>query len=382
MTDSNCESTTVTSKSSNFVINENEFISLDFALEVLELGDFEEKWAISKVLVKYGEAVIPFLKKIILDENADVESRWYGLKILSQIRHPEIILILTELLTTTQEEDLIVIATQTLASQGKNSITFLCQLLNNPDYRLLATKALAQIPSLDVIEPLLSLVNDEDSIIRTTAIVSLGNFDTPEIKTVMINALKDYSSSVRKEALIALGLKLKSTQDKELINLIIPLLEDLNLSVATQAAIALSRCENSLAIEALNKVLHLPHTPEPLKVIIVKALAWIATPKSIQYLGKSLYNLNVSVTLEIIDILGRITKPRLKSQVVAILTSFYYTQSPKLGHPEILQALCYSLKQLRSIESVPILEDITENQNPQVRFYAQSALQYLRELSS
>lgn len=364
----------------NLSIEERESIPLEFALQVLELGSFEDKWVISKVLVKHGEAVIQPLKNIILDENADTDSRWYGLKILSQIKHPEIILIVTELLGKTQQEELIGIATQTLVSQGKQSITFLSQLLTQSDYRLLASKALTQIPRKDVIQPLLSLVNDDDSTIRSIVIASLGNFDTPEIKIALINALKDYASSVRKQAVMALALKLKSTEDVELINLITPLLEDIDLSVAQQAAISLSRCHHPIAIQSLEKVLSSPHTPTPLKITIVKALGWIGTFESIESLGKAIYSLDISITLQIINILGRLTKPSLKSQAIVILRNFYYRQSSTLDYPQILQALCYSLKQLGSIEGISILQDIVTHHNLQVSLYAQSALKELQNL--
>jgi hypothetical protein len=364
----------------NLTIEERESIPLELALKVLELGSFEEKWFISKVLVKHGEAVIPFLKKIILDENADTDSRGYGLKILSQIQHPEIILIVTDLLGKTQEEDLISIATETLVSQGKQSITFLSQLLTNPDSRLLATKALTQIPRKEVIPPLLSVVNDNDTTIRSISISALGNFDTPEIKIALIKALKDYASSVRKEAVIALGLRLKSTEDVDLINLLTPLLEDIDLSVAQQTAISLSRCHHPIVIESLEKVLYSSYTPQPLKVTIIKAFAWIDTVESIECLGKAIYNFDTSITLPIINILGRVTTPSLKSLAVMILTNFYYSQSTTLDYSEILQALCYSLKQLASIEAISVLENIVTHDNPQVSLYAQSALQELQNL--
>lgn len=364
----------------NLTPEERESIPLELALKVLELGSFEEKWVISKVLVKHGEAVIPPLKNIILDENAETESRGYGLKILSQIQHPEIILIVTELLSKTQEEDLISIATETLVSQGKQSITFLSQLLTNPDSRLLATKALTQIPRKEVISPLLSLVNDDDTTIRSISITALSNFDTPEIKIVLINALQDYASSVRKEAVMALGLKLKSPEDVELINLLTPLLEDIDLSVAQQTAISLSRCHHPIVIESLEKVLYSSYTPQPLKITIVKAFGWIDTVESIECLGKAIQSFDTSITLPIINVLGRVTKPSLKSLAVKILTNFYHSQSTTLDYPQILQALCYSLKQLGSIEGISILKDIVTHDNPQVSLYAQSALTELQNL--
>ncbi|MBL1209641.1 HEAT repeat domain-containing protein [Geminocystis sp. GBBB08] len=362
---------------SDFSLDDYESVSLEFALKVLELGSFEAKWAMAKILIKRGDEVIQPLKQIILDEKANIEYRWYGLKILSEIKNPEIILIVSELLTTTQEEDLLQLASQTLAHQGKQSVTFLSQLLANPSSRLLATKALAQIPSIDVIKPLLSIVNDQDSTIRAIAIAVLRNFDTPQITSVMINALKDYASSVRKEALIGLALKLKSDEDIELIKLISPLLYDVNLSVAQQTAISLSRCSHPFAIASLIKVLCYINTPETLRFTIIRSLAWIATSQSLQCLEQYLYISDLAPSLEIITVLGRVTKPTLKNETVTILSKFYQSESPQLQYPEILQALCYSLKQLNAIAAINILKIIETNHNSQVRFHAKSALQEL-----
>lgn len=361
----------------DFSFHNPETISLELALKILELGNFEEKWFICKVLIKYGDEVIQPLKEVILDEKANVEYRWYSLKILSEIKNPEIILIVTELLMTTQEEDLLLLASQTLANQGKQSVTFLSQLLKNSSYRLLATKALAQIPSKEVIPPLLSVVNDQDNIIRTIAIATLRNFDTQQIKLVMINALKDYASSVRKEAVIGLGLKLKSSEEIELIKLMSPLLLDINLSVAQQTAISLSRSSHVLAIESLDNVFQGENIPESLKVTIVRSLAWIATSESLEYLEKYIYQSDLLITLEIITVLGRVTKPTLKNQAVAILSNFYENKSSKLTNPEILQSLCYSFKQLNAVTTINILRAIETNSNAQVRFHAQSALKQL-----
>jgi hypothetical protein len=109
----------------------------------------------------------------------------------------------------------------------------------------------------------------------------------------------------------------------------------------------------------------------------VRSLAWIATPESLQCLDKYIHQSDLSTTLEIITVLGRVTKPNLKNQAVAILSNFYETQSPKLRHSEILQGLCYSLKQLNAITTINILREIETNNNPQVRFHAQSALKQL-----
>lgn len=352
-------------------------ISLELALKILEFGSFEERWAIAKVLVKYGEVVIPSLENIVLDEEANSEYRWYALNILSEIPHPSIILTVSQLLETTDDEDLISLGSQTLANQGKQSIALLSKLLQSSEYRLLATKALAQIPNSQVIKPLLSVVNDNDSQIRLIAIAALSNFDTPEIIQVLIKALQDPVSAIRKEALSGLGLRGKSHSEIDVVKLISPLLYDFDLTVCQQAALSLSRIKTDKAVEALYKVLQSPHTPIPLQISLVRALAWIETPFSIECLGKCLYIVSYSTIIEIITVLGRMSNYERKSDLSQILLDFYHSNHSTVQQSEVLQALCYSWKQLKAIEAVEILPEIITHSDEKVRFHAESALNEL-----
>jgi HEAT repeat protein len=351
-----------------------ESISLELALKILALGSFEERWAIAKVLVKYGELVIVPLQNIVLDEQANSEYRWYALKILSQIENPSIILIVSQLLAATEDEDLISLASETLANQGKQAIAFLSELLESSEYRLLATKALAQIPNSQVITPLLSVVNDNNSQIRLIAITALTNFETPEIIPVLIKALQDSVAAIRKEALTGLGLRGKSHPEIDLVNLIAPLLSDFNLTVCQQAALSLSRLKTDAAVKVLYQVLQSPSTPIPLQITLVRALVWVETPFSIQCLAKCLALVSQPTVLEIITVLGRMTNYEKKSDLSQILQDFYHSDHSAVSEYPVLQALCYSWQQLKAVEARKILSKIATHPEAKVRFHAQSAL--------
>lgn len=353
--------------------NHQELIDLNNALEILQVGNFEQKWAIAKLLVKYGDVVIAPLKEVILNEEADLEHRCFALRILSQLQNPEIVLVVTELLMATQEEELITLATQTLAVQGKQAITFLSQLLPEEEYRLVACQALAQISHRSIIEPLLSVVKDENTQVRKIALRALRNFVDHRILTVLIDALEDYHAEVRIEALIGLGWQLKGNQNSHLITIISPLLKDLNLSVAQQAAMSLSRCHHPQAVSALENILISPLTPDPLQQTIVKVLGWIATSESIQCLGKLLNSGDSNLTAEIIKTLGRINQVELRAEIIQILDRFYHSQSDA----NILPNLCYSLAQLQAVEAIPWLKELQNSDHKQVSFHAQSALKKL-----
>lgn len=355
-------------------------ITVELALKILEFGNFEEKWSIAKILVKYGESIIPILKPIVLDENADREYRWYALKILSELQNPSIILMVTQLLEITEDEDLITLATQTLANQGNKAISLLSELLEFPEYRLLAVKALAQIPNAKVIQPLLSVVADEDQEIRLIVIATLGKFDKPEILPILSNALNDHVSAIRKEALNGLGLRKKYPQETDLVKLISPLLNDVNLTVCQQAALSLSRLKSDRAASALFTPLKSSNTPLPLQIHLVRALAWMEIPSSIDYLAQSLFFVNDATILEIITLFGMMSDYEHKSKLIAILLNFYHSNNLATQEPEILQALCYSWQKLNAIEAVAILKEIANHQNEAVRYHAQFALKELQTM--
>jgi len=354
-------------------------LTLESALEMLEWGSFEEQWTIAKVLVKYGDVVIPPLKSVILDENKDNEHRWYALKVLSQLQNPEIILIISDLLATTTEDDLISLATQTLASQGKKAITALTPLLSIPQYRLSVTKALAQIPHRDVVESLLSVVNDDNVDVRVSAIASLHNFDTPAVINTLTKALQDYHSIVRKEAVIGLSLKTKSAPAQQLASLIIPFLQDIDLNVCQQAAISLSRFPIAPATEALYTTLVNQNTPIPLQKTIVKALAWQETSLSIEYLAKALYLMPESIIIEIIALLGRSTNKKNYPQIIQLTLQYYDRNSFSKQSLKIIQNLCYTWQKLNAKEAIKILEEMANQGDNIIKFHSQSALNKLRK---
>ncbi|MBE9221540.1 HEAT repeat domain-containing protein [Cyanobacterium stanieri LEGE 03274] len=365
----------------NIPLDNLESFSLHSALVILENGDFEERWAIAKVLVKYGDDVIEPLKGVILDEHQESEYRWFALKIISQLDNPEIVLIISELLGITEDEDLIVLGTQILASQGERAISILTSLLDSPQYRLCATKALAQIPHGLVIRPLLSVVNDDSVQIRQSAIASLSNFDNPSIIPILENALTDYNSAIRKEALIGLIRKSKYYSPLQLTNVISPYLEDIDLTVCQQSAICLSHIPSQLTTDILFSTLIKPYTPIPLQDTIIKALAWQETSYSLYALEKALYLVSEEICCEIIAILGRINKPKIKEIITKITLKFYRNHELAKKSDLIIQNLCYTWQQMEAKESVDILINIVNIGDEKSKIYAQSALQQLNKIT-
>src|SRR5690242_16708971 len=97
----------------HLILAENEQNSeylLELALPILEMGDFQQRWEITKVLLKLGTVAIPPLIDILEDEEAEEELRWYAARTLGEFQHPEAIAPLVELLKKGEDEELKAIA--------------------------------------------------------------------------------------------------------------------------------------------------------------------------------------------------------------------------------------------------------------------------------
>lgn len=354
--------------------------ALNLALQVLLYGDFSQCWDVAKFLPKLEHKAVAPLQDILKDEDINIETRWYAARILGELHDPSVILSLVELLQTAEDSDLASIAAEALANIGESAIASLTELLTNSESRLLAVKALSQIRRSETIHPLMSVVEDSNPEVRTLAIEALSSFQDSRIPSILIHALKDTSASVRKEAVIALGVRAQSLVEWDLENELQPLLYDLNPQVCQQSAIALGRMGTPKALHLLFTVFQSPPTPTWLKRDIVRAIAWVETPFALDYLQQALQVQNIEVSLEIIQVLGRISTPELQAQATHILIQFL--QSSVTSDIQIQQAIAHSLGELAQESAFPPLLDLLTQQEEIVKLHAIAALKKFPSLPS
>lgn len=352
-------------------------MTLAKALKNLYHADFQERWHIAKQISDFGVIAIKPLREIVLDEEANLEYRWFALNILGEFRDVEVILTLVNLLEITEEDELIDLASNIFAKQGKSAINALSHLLNSSEYKLLAVKALAQIHSLEIVKPLLSIVKDENEEIRLMAIQALSNFSEESITQVLIETLKDYSSKVRKEALIGLALRVNSNLHLDITSLIAQLLYDVNMEVCQQAVISLSRIKSPLAISILVKELKNPSTPIPIQITIIRCLGWIQTEEILQYFNEALFFASKSAVIEIINILGRLEDKNLRPLAVEILLNFYNSQHLLISDSLVCKNLAYAWQQLGDKRSIKALIQLQNTDDNMVKVHANEALKKL-----
>lgn len=356
---------------------------LHWSIEVLEAGDFQERWDVAKVFPSLGSKAIAPLIAILEDEDADEELRWFVARILGEFNDPAVISALVDLLKTSESEELSAMAAAALANLGKGAIAALTDLLANSESRLLAVRGLAHIRTKEAIAPLLEVVGDEDVQVRAVAIEALSSFHDSRIPPVLLEALKDIAAPVRREAAIALGVRTDLREELDLVNVLRPLLWDFNLEVCQQAAIALGRLGTDSAADALFELLQSPATPIPLQLEAIRSLVWVGTPKAISYLQQLLWkeaDLSIkpdshqSLWQEIIAVLGRVEHPDLAPAAAEILIDVLKSNHPAIEHPNIKQAVAVSLGQLGNQEAIDPLMEMLKDADLGVRLHAIAAL--------
>ena len=347
---------------------------LNLALEVLDGGDFRERWEVAKLFPKLGERAIAPLIEILEDDDTDMEVRWFAGRILAEFNHPTVILTLVNLLKTAEDEDLAAMAANALSSLGNSAVDALAGLLADPQTRLLGTTALSQIRRPEIIEPLLSVVHDSQVAVRSTAIEALSSFHDSRIPPVLLEALDDQAAIVRKEAVTGLGLRSDLWAQLGLLNRIKPLLYDFNREVCQQAAIALGRSGMDEAAHALFEVIQSPATPVPLQIDFIRALGWVGTDKALDYLQQALAHVSVECVHEIVTLLGRIEQPVLKTRATQILLDFADSSYPATTSVTVKQALAQALGYLGELRAMDALVRLLADPTDSVRLHAIAAL--------
>ncbi|MCW5312346.1 PBS lyase [Nostoc sp. KVJ3] len=358
------------------IVKNREYL-LTLTLSILEVGDFQQRWEITKVLTNLGNIAIPPLIDILEDEDAEEELRWYAARTLGEFQQPEAIAPLVELLKTDEDEELKAIAATALGQMGTVAIAALSELLLNEDTRLLAVRSLSCIPQTETITPLLSVVQDSQATIRTAAIEALSSFHDERVPPILLAALDDIAATVRRAAVLGLGFRPDLCEALDLVTRLQPRLYDFNLDVCCAAAVSLSRMGCDDAAKHLFDLLISPQTPTRLQLETICALSWIETPSSLEYL-QTAFNQCTSETLwqEIVTVLGRIQKPQA-TQAAEILLQILRSQHPATEIVNIKSAIALSLGQLGEIQAIEPLISLLADFNASVRLHAIAALKNL-----
>jgi len=342
--------------------------ALALAFDVLQTGDFQQRWEVAKLLPQLGEAAIAPLLALLADDEEDPEVRWYAGRILAQFDDPRAIVALAEVASETDDADLAAMAAQALAQIGPQAIATLTHLLAAAETRLLAVQALAWMRSAATVPPLLDVADDPDPAVRATAIKALGSFRDPQIPPVLLTALADLSARVRGAAVDALSV-VPDPQQWALTRHLLPLLDDVDATVCCRTAIALSRLGDPAAVAGLARVLADERAPLVLRQTCIRALGWLDIPEAIAPLAAQLDGEKpLAIAETAVTALGR--RPDTAA-VAPVLAAF-----SERGHQavSVRKALAVALGQTGEAEAIAALVRLVRAPEQIVRLHAIAGL--------
>jgi HEAT repeat protein len=339
---------------------------LDVALDMLKQADFHARWDAVKVISDLGEgAISPLLS--LLQSESDWEVQWFIIRILGNLQQPDTIPALVDCLVTTDHADVAAMAAVSLSSFGQTAIAPLVSVLYHIPTRLLTVQALTQIRHPQALSPLLQVAEDSNPEVRAVAMEALGHFhDAPEVLPVLLAALQDPAAPVRRAAVMGLGFQAEGWQQ---VSRLQPLLDDLNLEVAQQTAIALGRMGTPEAVAMLNQALL--NSPEVLQIEMIRAIARVGTDLALdglQVFGQTAENV---VKQEMVTVLGRLENPQMKGRATEILLQFLAAGGAGARGK---QAIALSLGQLGQVDALDALIQLLADADAGVRFHAIAAL--------
>jgi HEAT repeat protein len=359
-------------------IKENRQYLLKLALSVLEMGDFQQRWEITKVFSYLGNIAIPPLTKILEDEDAEEELRWYAARILGEFQHPDAISSLVELLKNAETQELKEMAATALGQIGISAIAVLSELLSEENTKVLAVRSLSYIRHTETIAPLLSVVQDPQTSVRAAAIEALSSFHDQRVPFVLVRAVDDVAATVRRAAVLGLSFRPDLCEALDLTAKLQPKLNDVNQDVACAAAVALARIGGDEAAQYLFQVLISPQTPMPLQLEAIRALSWLETAASLEYLQQVLHQCtSEAIWQEVVTVLGRVQQPSLTTLATEILLNLLQSQHPATKIAHIKSAIALSLGQLGKIQAIDPLILLLADADALVRLHAIAALKNL-----
>ena len=366
-------------------------------LAQLVSGDFQTRWDVSKMLNQYPLVVLEPLLALLPKVGGDEELLWFIARLLGEIDHPEAIETLAGILRSATTTEMQSVAALALANRGQSALPALEKLLLQPETRLLAVQVLARIDvqseASELVELLLSVVDDGDASVRAAAIDALGGFAHPAIAPALLAALQDYDSGVRRLAVRAVGSRAAHLPGVALDEAIALLLQDLNPQVVEQAIVALGRLDSGVARQALIALLVEEHCPLVLQLQAVRALGWSKSPEAVELLLGQLDRclvesdqlktsqpdvpgLALPLAREIIVVLGRLRAPQPVAQAAQALELFLPSIFAQTD-AALKRAVALALGQLGLASSFEALCPFLQDPSPGLSFHIVAALRRL-----
>ena len=346
------------------------------ALDALKMGDFQSRWDTAKQLEGCGEMIVSPLLNLLKASEADPELQWFIAKILASLRHPDAILALGQLLEHSKDEDVRLIAAQGLAEMGTDAIAQLSGALKDPTLQMTALRALTQMHRPEVVSLLLEVSQTGSAEARSLAFEALDQFIDPRISPVLLQGLTDGNPEVRQAVIASLAVRTQDNSTIDLVERLIPALNDADFGVVTQAAKALGRLGTDRGAIALTQKCSEPNLDPILQQTLIQALGWIGSAAALEGLMETWQKLAVQTPLPELLMQEILSSAASFSEaadwLLELVRSPILQQSPKLRARAML-----SLGRIGSPALLPLLVERLEDPDYIVRLHVLAALKQI-----
>ncbi|MEB3312875.1 MAG: HEAT repeat domain-containing protein [Cyanobacteriota bacterium] len=353
--------------------------SLSALINRLEVGSFQDRWEVAKLLPSHGEAVLPRFLELLQEEESDGELRWFVTRMLAEMPGQATVSALLGLVNRTTDGDLARAATVALGHCGAPGIEALVSLLPSPEHRLIVTQALAHSGHPASLPPLLDLARHQDPALRALALEGLGLLADPLAVSPLLAALADGVAAVRRQAALGLATVMPLIEPQRCLEGLRPLLADPHLPVAQAAAQTLGCLASPLAIAALAPLLTTPLTPEPLQKTALQALGWRPS-QAVLELWRDLWpQATPARRLDLITALEGWTEAAWAEPVGDTLQAWLIGLGQPDPDPSLPQkrAIVLALGRLQVSQAVPLLRPLCHHPDPALALHAAAALRLL-----
>ena len=361
---------------------------LEKSLIQLNSGDFNERWQAAKSLKTMGEIAHPALIKLTEDSKAESDVLCFVVDILGANPSPDVILALVLLLKRTTSEEVQESVIMTLAKQGPSCIEELLPYAEQPQLQKVVLKALIQINHPATISGLTSFTVHNDADLRAIALEGLGQFHSPEILALLQKGLADQSANVRAICSKAMGLRLEYEKSPQVIESLLPLLEDLDPKVRSITARSLGRINHTEAIEGLWSCLIEQPEASLLCKDLLQALGWSRHARGVDYLLQLIQSVSsetyektlihfdwtTGLVIELIQVLGSINAPQHTSAIEQVLTPLLSSTSFPFDQFQVKQRLIMAIANLKQDHSIEPLIEALAIPEERLRFHLIAAL--------
>ncbi|NET86184.1 MAG: hypothetical protein F6J94_31215, partial [Moorea sp. SIO1F2] len=231
---------------------------------------------------------------------------------------------------------------------------------DDSDMRRSAASALVKIGTEASINPLIKLLDDDEYSVRRSAAYALGNIGTEATIDPLIKLLDDDEYSVRRSAAYALG----NIGTEATIDPLIKLLDDDHYLVRIRAAYALGKIGTEATIDPLIKLLDDDHYL--VRIRAAYALGKIGTEATIDSLIKLLDHDHYSVRISAAEALGKIGTEATIYPLIKLLDHNHYY---------VRRSAAYALGKIGTEATIdPLIKKLLDDDHYDVRSIAAYAL--------